>query len=143
VAWLRTPSTRTGVNDRGGARAARGGVAEYFEPSTGEPLGSKDQSWSVAVALEFKGQHELERKVEVISKPEQERNYRVGISGSYGGMNLGDEAILEAIVSELRRRVPVEVVVFGMNPKDTLAHHDVERAMPVREMSSGEAAREI
>ena len=27
---------------------------------------------------------------------------RIGISGSYGGMNLGDEAILEGILDQLR-----------------------------------------
>ena len=30
-----------------------GGFAEYFEPFTGEPLGSPDQSWTAAVALDF------------------------------------------------------------------------------------------
>lgn len=30
-----------------------GGFAEYFEPFTGEPLGSQDQSWTAAVALDF------------------------------------------------------------------------------------------
>ena len=32
---------------------AEGGFAEYFEPFTGEPLGSSDQSWTAAVALDF------------------------------------------------------------------------------------------
>jgi len=31
----------------------KGGFAEYFEPFTGEPLGSSDQSWTAAVALDF------------------------------------------------------------------------------------------
>jgi hypothetical protein len=30
-----------------------GGFAEYFEPFSGEPLGSKEQSWTAAVALDF------------------------------------------------------------------------------------------
>ena len=30
-----------------------GGFAEYFEPFTGEPLGSDDQSWTAAVALDW------------------------------------------------------------------------------------------
>jgi glucosylglycerate hydrolase len=30
-----------------------GGFAEYFEPFTGEPLGSHDQSWTAAVALDL------------------------------------------------------------------------------------------
>jgi hypothetical protein len=32
---------------------ADGGFAEYFEPFTGESLGSPDQSWTAAVALDF------------------------------------------------------------------------------------------
>jgi len=31
----------------------RGGLAEYFEPLTGQPLGSGDQSWTAAVALDW------------------------------------------------------------------------------------------
>jgi glucosylglycerate hydrolase len=32
---------------------AEGGFAEYFEPFIGEPLGSDDQSWTAAVALDW------------------------------------------------------------------------------------------
>jgi glycogen debranching enzyme len=32
---------------------ASGGLAEYFEPRTGEPLGSDDQSWTAAVTLDW------------------------------------------------------------------------------------------
>jgi glycogen debranching enzyme len=32
---------------------SNGGFAEYFEPFTGDPLGSPDQSWTAAVALDF------------------------------------------------------------------------------------------
>jgi glycogen debranching enzyme len=35
------------------AQVAESGFAEYFEPFTGEPLGSPDQSWTAAVALDF------------------------------------------------------------------------------------------
>ncbi|MGH3147880.1 MAG: MGH1-like glycoside hydrolase domain-containing protein, partial [Rubrobacter sp.] len=34
-------------------RLACSGFAEYFEPFTGEPLGSADQSWTAAVALDW------------------------------------------------------------------------------------------
>ncbi|MHB1414472.1 MAG: polysaccharide pyruvyl transferase family protein [Chloroflexota bacterium] len=71
------------------------------------------------------------------------RVYRVGISGSYGGLNLGDEAILRVIVNELRRSVPVEITVFSRNPADTLARHDVERALPVRQLSRQEVRPEV
>jgi polysaccharide pyruvyl transferase CsaB len=74
---------------------------------------------------------------------EQERISSIGISGSYGGMNLGDEAILQAITSELRRRLPVEIVVFGMDPEETVALHDVERSLPVRELSRAEVTEEV
>jgi glycogen debranching enzyme len=34
-------------------RLASSGFAEYFEPFTGEPLGSSNQSWTAAVALDW------------------------------------------------------------------------------------------
>jgi polysaccharide pyruvyl transferase CsaB len=68
---------------------------------------------------------------------------RVGISGSYGGMNLGDEAILQVIVRKLRSALPVEITVFSRNPEDTLRRHNVERAIPVRDLSRGEVLPEI
>jgi polysaccharide pyruvyl transferase CsaB len=74
---------------------------------------------------------------------EDKHVFRVGISGSYGGLNLGDEAILEGIVTELRRSLPVEITVFSRNPEDTLARHRVEHAVPVREMSRDEVLPEI
>ena len=71
------------------------------------------------------------------------RTYRVGITGSYGGLNMGDEAILKCIVSELRQSLPVEISVFSKNPEDTLRRHHVEKAFAVREMTRGEACREM
>lgn len=68
---------------------------------------------------------------------------RVGISGSYGGMNLGDEAILACLLSELRRALPVEITVFSLDPDDTLQRHGVERAVPVRDLSRTEVMPEI
>lgn len=58
---------------------------------------------------------------------------RVGISGSYGGWNLGDEAILEGIIKEFRASVPVEITVFTRDAVDTLRRHGVEHAVAVRE----------
>lgn len=69
--------------------------------------------------------------------------FRVGISGLYGGLNLGDEAILEVIVTELRRALPVEITVFTRHHEDTLARHRVERAVPVRELSRDEVLPEL
>jgi polysaccharide pyruvyl transferase CsaB len=68
----------------------------------------------------------------------RERIYRVGISGSYGGFNLGDEAILESITAELRGSLPVEITVFSLNPEDTLRRHRVDHAVPVRELTRSE-----
>jgi len=64
----------------------------------------------------------------------QNRVYQVGISGSYGGLNLGDEAILQGIVTQLRDSLPVEITVFSRDPADTLRRHDVEHAIPVRRL---------
>ncbi len=63
----------------------------------------------------------------------------VGVSGSYGGLNLGDEAILTCIVNELGRSVPeVDVVVFSRNPEHTETHHDVEKGIAVRDATREE-----
>ncbi len=64
---------------------------------------------------------------------------KVGISGSYGGLNLGDEAILQAIIAQLRRALTVEITVFSRDAEDTRRRHRVEHAVPAREMSRREA----
>ena len=69
--------------------------------------------------------------------------YRIGITGSYGGLNLGDEAILHSMIAQLRRDLPVEITVFSRDPEDTKRRHGVERAVPVRKMSRAEAAPEV
>ena len=69
--------------------------------------------------------------------------YRIGITGSYGGLNLGDEAILHSIIAQLRRDLPVEITVFSRDPEDTKRRHGVERAVPVRKLSRAEAAPEV
>ena len=70
------------------------------------------------------------------------RPARVGISGSYGGINLGDEAILHAIVAQLRE-LPVEMTVFTRNPEDTLRRHGVARAIECRTLTRDEAREEV
>jgi polysaccharide pyruvyl transferase CsaB len=69
--------------------------------------------------------------------------YRIGITGSYGGLNLGDEAILHSIIAQLRRDLTVEITVFSRDPDDTKQRHGVERAVPVRKMSRAEVLPEI
>src|SRR5947209_3941902 len=69
--------------------------------------------------------------------------WRVGISGSYGGMNLGDEAILEGIIVQLRATMSCEITVFTRNPADTLARHRVDHAVGVRTLTRRESAAEV
>ncbi len=70
--------------------------------------------------------------------------FRVGIVGSYGGLNLGDEAILQSILAQLRKSLPAaEVTVFSRDPADTLKRHGVERAIAVRQLSRAEVTREV
>ena len=64
--------------------------------------------------------------------------FRVGISGYYGGLNLGDEAILQSIVSQLRASLPVEITVFSRDAKDTTVPHKVDHVVPVRDLSREE-----
>ena len=71
------------------------------------------------------------------------RPYRIGISGSYGGLNLGDEAILQSIVTQLRASVPCEITVFSRDAKDTATRHKVERTVAVRDLSRDEVRPEV
>lgn len=68
--------------------------------------------------------------------------YKIGVSGSYGGMNLGDEAILEVILRQLSSRLNAETTVFSQNPQDTFRRHNV-RALPVGEMHKKEIIEEM
>jgi polysaccharide pyruvyl transferase CsaB len=79
----------------------------------------------------------------MINYSTDQKTYRIGISGSYGGLNLGDEAILKAIIGQLRNSLSVELTVFSHDPEDTLARHQVERAVPVRTLTREEAIQEI
>jgi polysaccharide pyruvyl transferase CsaB len=77
----------------------------------------------------------------VMEKPT--KRLRIGISGSYGGMNLGDEAILDGIINQLRATVSADIVVFSRNPSDTLARHKIEQAVAVRELTRKEIGPEV
>jgi polysaccharide pyruvyl transferase CsaB len=72
-----------------------------------------------------------------------EKKLRIGISGSYGGMNLGDEAILSGILGQLRRTLAADITVFSKNPADTLARHAVERAIAPSAFTRREMIPEI
>ena len=69
--------------------------------------------------------------------------FRVGISGSYGGLNLGDEAILQVIVTELAATAPIEFTLFSRNAKETRERYPTARVVPVRDLSRGEVLPEI
>ena len=70
--------------------------------------------------------------------------YKVGITGSYGGLNLGDEAILQSMIAQLRKDLPkLEITVFSRDAEDTKRRHQVERAVPVRKLSRAEVLPEV
>ena len=71
------------------------------------------------------------------------RPIRVGISGSFGGLNLGDEAILHGMLAELRATLPAEATIFSRDVADTRARHDVEHVVPVRDLSREEVRPEV
>ncbi|MBV7483853.1 polysaccharide pyruvyl transferase family protein [Bordetella sp. BOR01] len=73
----------------------------------------------------------------------KKHSFRIGISGSYGGLNLGDEAILESIVMQLRATTAAEITVFSRNAKDTEKRHRVDRTIPVRELTRDEIREEV
>jgi polysaccharide pyruvyl transferase WcaK-like protein len=58
-------------------------------------------------------------------------------------MNLGDEAILEGILGELRSTIAAEITVFSRNPSDTLARHQVEHAISTRALTRRQMVPEI
>lgn len=68
---------------------------------------------------------------------------RIGITGSYGGNNLGDEAILQSIISQIRACVDADIHVFTRDPEDTAIRHKVEKSIPVRKLSRKESQAEI
>ena len=68
---------------------------------------------------------------------------KIGISGSYGGFNLGDEAILQSIITQINKSVQAEIVVFSQNPEDTLKRHRVKKVVDVRNLNINEVKPEI
>ena len=69
--------------------------------------------------------------------------YKVGISGSYGGLNLGDEAILQSMIIQLRRSLPVEITVFTRDVEDTKRRHQVEHVVAARALTRSEVVPQI
>ena len=57
---------------------------------------------------------------------------KIGLLHRVGGGNLGDDATLEAVAGNIRRRWPnAEIVAFSMNPDDTETRHGI-RSHPLR-----------
>lgn len=66
--------------------------------------------------------------------------YRVGVFGHYGHCNLGDEAITEAVIQNLRSRWhDVSVVGFSLNPDDTARRYGIP-AYPIRRLDGAAQA---
>lgn len=60
------------------------------------------------------------------------RNYHIGVLGHYGHSNMGDEAIIEAVIRNLRKRCPtIQVSGFSINPEDTARRYGIP-AYPIR-----------
>jgi len=60
----------------------------------------------------------------------------VGIFGHYGNLNLGDEAIITAIIENVRLRFPdAELTCFSVNPQDSQMRYSVP-AYPIRPLNA-------
>lgn len=57
---------------------------------------------------------------------------RIAVFGHYGNQNLGDEAIIEAVLKNLRHHLPnAELSCFSINPADSASRHGVD-SFPIR-----------
>jgi polysaccharide pyruvyl transferase WcaK-like protein len=62
----------------------------------------------------------------------KENAARIAILHHTGGGNLGDDAIIDVVIGNIRERQPgADIVVFSMNPDDTAQRHGVT-AFPLR-----------
>ncbi len=67
----------------------------------------------------------------------------VGVFGHYGDRNLGDEAIIEALVARIRREWPqARVVAFSMDPEDSARRYGLT-AFPIRQESGRQRFGEV
>jgi len=57
---------------------------------------------------------------------------KIGVFGHYGNRNLGDEAIIEAAIQNLRHYIPdCDITCLSINPHDSRERHGLE-AFPIR-----------
>ncbi|MGD0229490.1 MAG: polysaccharide pyruvyl transferase family protein [Syntrophorhabdales bacterium] len=73
----------------------------------------------------------VQQSREAMSNIPEESNHRlprrIGIFGHVGNRNLGDEAIIAAVIQNVRLRDPDAVIsAFTINPRDTKERHGVE-----------------
>ncbi|MBA2946152.1 polysaccharide pyruvyl transferase family protein [Streptomyces himalayensis] len=67
----------------------------------------------------------------------------IGVLGSYGGINIGDESILACVLGCLRASRPdARLVVFSRNPDHTRAHHGAADAVTCWEGISQQQMRQ-
>ncbi len=74
--------------------------------------------------------HRLLRRTPAMSNSRDVK--RVGVFGHVGNQNLGDEALVAAVIQSVRRRYSdAEMCAFTINPDDTQKRHKVQ-AFPIR-----------
>lgn len=75
---------------------------------------------------------------------EKDKVVRIGIFGHYGNENLGDEAIIAAVIQNIRRRIPQAVLcLFSVNPRDSAQRYGIP-AFSIRKISTAKGtAREF
>ena len=62
---------------------------------------------------------------------------KIGVFGHVGNKNLGDEAIISAVIENIRIRLPhAQVLGFTTNAKDTRVRHNIP-AYPIRRQVAG------
>ena len=71
-----------------------------------------------------------------------EAQKRIGVFSHGGTKNLGDEALLAAVIQNVRLRLPSsQVIGFTINPQDTKSRHGIP-AFPIRRFSPSPASEE-
>src|SRR3989344_2860184 len=73
-----------------------------------------------------------------------EETIKIAISGSYGGFNLGDEAILQSIITQIKdSSSSFHITVLTHDSEDTLIRHNVDKVLVTHKMSQTEVREEI
>ncbi len=78
-----------------------------------------------------------------MDKEKSKGTRRIGITASYGGMNLGDEAILQSIIEQIKNSLDAKITVFSRNPEDTRKRHTVDKVVGLKDATRDEIMPEI